>query len=975
MIDISEVANGVLVSAIGATGKWLATAARAPRGRKAEDLSVARWFETYKLTADPPEALSSLAPSDAELVADALRGPDIQGTLQELLSARLTNAPEADAARARDAFCLTLTLAAPAATSFASALADYYDEQISELVARLQASDPALLSQIRSEALSARMIAALNAIERHTAALQSAPRDANTFLSNYRRQIIDHHGKLQPPDFDRRRRVPIRDIYVPGLIIEEAPVDLGFETFQNVKSVTTHTIWELATLVDRSVLLGDPGGGKTTASNVLMHHFASDSSSRVPFLVTLRDFASEDPPSRSVVGHIEHLLETFYQCPAPAGLVDALLLTGRAIVFFDGLDELLDPTRRAGLAERVERFCTEYPLSPVLVTSRVVGYDQVRLDDRQFTCYRLGGFSDEDVADYARKWFALEDGCQPEDADTFLTESESVPDLRTNPLLLSLMCILYRGEGSLPRNRAEVYEQCASLLFRKWDARRKIHSRLRAAHLVEPALRHLAWWLFTREETQSAVTERELVVAATEFLHGRGFESIEEARDAAQEFIEFCRGRMWVFSDTGTTATGENLYSFTHRTFLEHFAAGHLAYESDTPEKLARTLAPHVARGEWEVVGELAVQIKDSTSSEGARRVYKELLGERRRRAPKGRSNILQFLARTLRSVDPSPQIARRLTREIADFLFSGDPDDSIFGLPIAWLLGSCSTFHETISDELIRCIEKSLNSDIPQIRCNGIRTMMTLEVPLYGNWGGRAPYLPKGSRLRLFWKDKSRNLSRIYRDRIIEASYQDRSIRRIAIESNSITIDQALEMPGTITLLLCQQRGGIYGLRYTSPLLVKLFFVAHGWHGKANYQDEAISFLSAMGHWLARNPRLPWADGPGESWATWAWMDDEYMSPVQPSKLDELAFLGGTATLLISAEGHGSTPSSDLDSPDRFGAFRDLYWYIETRKTGTPEPQQLPDLPVPDEFKELFRDWAGNKVNFVGNSQTLNSD
>ena len=31
----------------------------------------------------------------------------------------------------------------------------------------------------------------------------------------------------------------------------------------------------------------------------------------------------------------------------------------------------------------------------------------------------------------------------------------SVRDLRSNPLLLSLMCILYRGEGSLPRNRAE----------------------------------------------------------------------------------------------------------------------------------------------------------------------------------------------------------------------------------------------------------------------------------------------------------------------------------------------------------------------------------------------------------------------------------------------------------------------------------------------------------------------------------------
>ena len=82
---------------------------------------------------------------------------------------------------------------------------------------------------------------------------------------------------------------------------------------------------------------------------------------------------------------------------------------------------------------------------------------------------------------------------------------------------------------------------------------------------------------------------------------------------------------MWVFTDTGTTASGDKLYSFTHRTFLEYFAASQLAYGSDSPEKLARALAPHIARGEWAVVSELAVQVKDSTSTEGASRIYEEL--------------------------------------------------------------------------------------------------------------------------------------------------------------------------------------------------------------------------------------------------------------------------------------------------------------------------------------------------------------
>ena len=67
---------------------------------------------------------------------------------------------------------------------------------------------------------------------------------------------------------------------------------------------------------------------------------------------------------------------------------------------------------------------------------------------------------------------------------------------------------------------------------------------------------------------QPSVTERELVKEVAGFLNARGFESAEEAREAAEEFVGFCRGRMWVFAGSGANVRGEILYSFTHRTFL-----------------------------------------------------------------------------------------------------------------------------------------------------------------------------------------------------------------------------------------------------------------------------------------------------------------------------------------------------------------------------------------------------------------------
>jgi hypothetical protein len=959
MINIDEVGSKALTTAIGVLGPRIAAAATKPRGRRADDLSIARWFETYRLTAEFPD-LPGLSPSLAERLAGLLCGDDTQAALQELLAARLTDADDVEAGRARDVFCLTLSTADPGVSQFGPPLAEFYDDQICALVARLEAAEPAMLAQIRSEAMSARMIAILRAVERHTAALSTRPnaRTEASFLASYRSHVLDQHGKLEPPDFDRRRRVPVSDIYVPPAIYEDIHPERSVVSVQ--RNPPTLTVWDLAGRLDRSVLLGDPGGGKTTASNVLMHYFAQDASRRVPFLVTLRNYAAEEPPKRSVMGFIENELETFYQCPAPPGMVDMLLLTGRAVVIFDGLDELLDTSRRTDVAARVERFCAEYPLARVLVTSRVVGYDQARLDDAQFTSFRLGNFRDEDVAEYARKWFALEDGARPDEADAFLAESKSVPDLRSNPLLLSLMCILYRGEGSLPRNRAEIYEQCANLLFRRWDARRRIHQDLRAGHLLEPALRHLAWWLFTRDNTQSAVTERELVTATTEFLHGRGFESEDDARDAAREFVTFCAGRMWVFSDAGTTAAGMSLYSFTHRTFLEFFAAAQLAYDCDTPERLARILAPHVARGEWEIVAELAVQIKDSTSRDGARRVYTELLGERRRRSAKGRSNILQFMTRTLRSVDPTPTLTRRLAREALDFMFSGDPDNPVFSLPVSWLLASCNAALAVVDAEVTASIEAMVVSDNPETRLNGLQLAMSLDVGPCPP-GERGPDLPYDHRLRMFWEERARENCKKYQQEIIAAAAEHIDIRHTAVRQGAVTVAQAIDMKEGLLPLLQGQPARIFGFgSWVAYLLNILRDLAN------NPEDrEDIVVMTAVGQHLTRYPDPPWVTGKVDRWY---WTDYSKLQEGEiPASVTPVAFLGTAAIALMTAETELAKNIRDLQGkPSRgLGPFSVLYEYMTHRNapgSGTP----LPDLPVPEEFKQVFRDWAEGKINFI---------
>jgi hypothetical protein len=98
MISLDEVATGVLVNAVAAVGGWLGTAAasaRSGRGRGAEDLAVARWFETYQVTSRGPE-LPGLSAASASRLAELLRGDDVQAAVQELLAVRLTDGSNAD---------------------------------------------------------------------------------------------------------------------------------------------------------------------------------------------------------------------------------------------------------------------------------------------------------------------------------------------------------------------------------------------------------------------------------------------------------------------------------------------------------------------------------------------------------------------------------------------------------------------------------------------------------------------------------------------------------------------------------------------------------------------------------------------------------------------------------------------------------------------------------------------------------------
>jgi hypothetical protein len=472
------------------------------------------------------------------------------------------------------------------------------------------------------------------------------------FEIDLRDQIKSLMQNMRVPNASSLRFVPYEVLYVePRLQFAPTAEEISGNELLDVSS--------------RTVILGDPGGGKSTLAAKTVYDLASDPGKPIPLLLVLRDHTNDFRSRRStIVDHLAALCRSPYQVEPPPDAIEYILLNGRAFVIFDGLDEIFETNVRTRVVEAIQAFAHRYPNVPILISSRKVGYESTPLDSELFPVAKLLEFSDNQVKEYVQKWFALD---QSTLADKFVEESGLVADLRSNPLMLSLMCGLYCTEGYIPANRPDVYEKCALLLFERWDKQRGVIVPLPFDAHIREAIQSLAWWLYTEPANQTGLTRAKLQGFMTEFLRRERFRNLADAENAANSFIDFCTGRAWVLSKIGS-AGGEELYGFTHRTFLEYFAATQMSRKYPNASQLFDQLKEHLKRAEYEVVGQLAVQALNRSIENGANDFLEILISAAAESELDERSNLLAFASRSLGFVVPNPMILSRVVSSIVAF-------------------------------------------------------------------------------------------------------------------------------------------------------------------------------------------------------------------------------------------------------------------------------------------------------------------
>jgi hypothetical protein len=277
-------------------------------------------------------------------------------------------------------------------------------------------------------------------------------------------------------------------------------------------------------------------------------------------------------------------------------------------------------------------------------------------------------------------------------------------------------------------------------------------------------------------------------------------------------------------------------------------------------------------------------------------------------------------------------------------------------GLDLAWryLLTIRGSYRDAVVDEINVVLAGIIRSGDKAAVVSGLRFILSLG---YGTLS--SPALRGDTELD-FWTAYSHRVLKTHAAAAAAAAETDAYIRVMALEAAVITARQALDMPGGPIVLFRNSEGW-------SHLCAPHFWDAVGALDKgwpAFGDPDIVSDFTAFGEYLIDHPGPPWLHGMMDDFDYYDVPDDNdepFERAARPAPLSQTAYLGAVAVLVIMKE----TLESAKRIERRLGPLRDIAPYL-TRRQGLGRRTKLPSLPVPEQFKQMFRDWAEGKVNFT---------
>ena len=380
-------------------------------------------------------------------------------------------------------------------------------------------------------------------------------------------------------------------------------------------------VMELLQENDGLIVLGDPGAGKTTFLKYVAVRLALGEGealnlgTRLPVLLPLSAYANalaeQDVP-------LDCFMADYYRSRGVdlplQPMLDEALKRGGAVVLLDGLDEVKDLGLRHLVVERVVDFYTFHRRqgNKFVLTSRVVGYREVRPTAEGLAECTLVDFDDEEIELFVQRWTqAVEDAARgktpvaAQEAERERKElleavhrNPGVRRLASNPLLLTILALMKRQGVTLPERRVELYQKYVETLLSTWNRARGLgRPPTRDLDVVETVriLSPLALWMHQVAPGVGLVKQGDLQRQLAEIYAGRGEADPETA---ARRFLSDVREHAGLLLERGI-----GTYGFIHLTFEEYLAAVAVAQKGQRDvEPVVEVLAEYIGAPAWREV-------------------------------------------------------------------------------------------------------------------------------------------------------------------------------------------------------------------------------------------------------------------------------------------------------------------------------------------------------------------------------------
>ncbi len=478
-----------------------------------------------------------------------------------------------------------------------------------------------------------------------TAPTTLSPAELQQATEQYLLHLVDRYSYLDFKGMGVSERVPLRmpllEMYVPLKARIEMPEGetwarqlrlAGRQVSEEEAEAMGQRMSEPQALVKLLgqhaglIILGDPGAGKTTFLKYLTLRLSLGQGEdlglgqRLPLLVPLSAYANalarQDVP-------LDEFVATYYRqrgikLPVETMLAEALA-QGGTLLLLDGLDEVRKLEQRRVVVDRVVDFFTMQRRkgNKFILTSRIVGYREVRPTVAGLAECTLVDFAEEEIGQFVVQWTGAIERAARGDTAVAAYEAEQeksdlleamkrnpgVRHLAANPLLLTILALMKRQGVVLPERRVQLYDQYVTVLLKHWNVARGLgRPASRDLDVVETVrvLAPLARWMHQSSPGVGLVKQEAVRRKLIQIYTGRGF---AEPEQAARQLLADAREYASLLLERGS-----GMYGFIHLTFQEYLAGVAIAQEGQQElNPVVEALAGGIGDDNWHEASLLAI--------------------------------------------------------------------------------------------------------------------------------------------------------------------------------------------------------------------------------------------------------------------------------------------------------------------------------------------------------------------------------